>query len=294
MLMKPSGNTERQLKALVYGAPGTGKTTLGVTAPDPVILLTERHGWASVEDAALRLGRPVPPTVWCDSAEKLGAAIRALRSHDPLVALCEAFADSPEEALEAIAVLPYKRPKTVVLDSVTEAARYVADHVDREAPPKIGKDGLPTRSERAWGVVGERCERMIRAFRDLDYSVLFLALLDDREVGEGDERSRLVQPLMTPRKLASVLSASVNAAGVMVAREQPAMNGQQVQVKRWVQFATPSWTMTKLYRPLRDREVANFSDWVTRIATGERTHEPLDGDPPVMVTGNAASTNESE
>lgn len=254
----------RLLKALVYGKSGSGKTHLGVTAPDPVVLLSERQGFETIRDAAARLGRPLPPTFWVRSVDDLREALRILgTSKAPLEHMQQHFGSADEQDEP----LPYATPQTVVLDSMTDIAQLVSDDIDRIAPPRKGKDGLPVKAERYWGVLGDRMHGLIRAFRDLPYHVLFLALLDDRTVGEGEEAARQVGPMMPMRKMPAMLESAVNAVGVASVKQVP-VKGQDVELQHGVTFAAPDWIMTKPLRPLRDREVADFGDWVQRWGGG--------------------------
>jgi hypothetical protein len=258
---------KREFKVVIYGLTGTGKTTLCVTAPNPVFLLTERQGFESIRTAAKRLGRPVPPTFLIQTVEHMRAALRALRSPEPLKALCVALIPDAAEAKRVFASLPYQVPGTVVLDGVTEAAKTIADDIDATAPPKAGKDGLPVKSDRYWFVLGERAEQMIRAFRDLPFHVVFLAGEDDREVGEDDQKTRVVGPSLPMRKLAPALGHAANIVGRMrIAEVTELVDGKPVtRHVRYVQLSAPSWIMTKTHEPLSGNERPNLSSWFARL-----------------------------
>lgn len=254
----------------VYGESGVGKTHLGVTAPDPVILLGERQGFETVRDAARLLGKPVPPAFWINNPEALRVAVSTLQtSDDPLVDLIRHFAGPGDDVDAAIAALPYRKPKTVVADSATEFLQLVWEGIGAQAKTKIAADGLPEVSMRYWGVMKDRSGRLIRAFRDLPYHVLFLALLDDREVGEEDERSRIVQPLTPMRSIPSMLVAATNAFGVAkrerkVSREE-GTDKRKIEIRRYVQFEAPSYVVSKPLSPLEAEEIPDVSDWFRRL-----------------------------
>jgi hypothetical protein len=70
---------ETYVSAAIYGKPGTGKTNFGVSAPKPLIALTERQALIHVKAAAVRLGKPCPPVVFCESIQDLRDLVRACR-----------------------------------------------------------------------------------------------------------------------------------------------------------------------------------------------------------------------
>lgn len=254
----------RLYNILVYGQSGSGKSTLGVTAPDPVILLGESQGFESIRDAALRLGKPLPPTFHVTHADQLRQAILALRREDePLLELAALHGAAGIE-------LPYTRPKTVVLDSLTEMMKLVCDEIDEQSPPRIAKDGLPERSKRFWGVLSDRSDRLLRSLRDLPYHVLMLALLSDREVGEGQERSRVIGPQLPMHKLGELTASVTNAVGVSVRTATP-LPDNDTEYSFNVRFAGPPYMLSKAMRPLGDKEPADFSAWVERL---DAAHNP--------------------
>lgn len=258
----------REFKVAVYGVTGAGKTTLCVSAPKPVFLLTERQGFESVRTAAKRRGVPVPPVFLIQTAESMRVALRALRSPDPMKALCSGLISDQSDAKRVWELQPYERPESVVVDGITEAIKVIADDIDATAPPRPGKDGLPVKSERYWSVLGERGEQLIRAFRDLPYHVIFTALEDDRETGDGDEKTRTIGPAFPMRRFAGALGQAVNIVGRMRIAERTVPDGTgkpQIQLSRYIQLAGPSWVMTKGFEPLCDYERPDLSSWFDRL-----------------------------
>lgn len=277
MLLMNQAPRGAQLKALVYGKTGTGKTQLGVTFPKPVFLQSEQQGFASVADAAQRTGLPMPPVLQVSRLDHVRCYLKALQSGSaepiadalrlataPLIA-AKSVTDAELEA--AIRLLPYARPESVVLDSVTDFARMIAEEIDLESPPRMAKDGLPQKSDRYWQVLRERCERMIRAFRDLPYHVLFLAELDDREIGEGDEKSREVRPAMPMNALPRALEHAVNVVGIAhFTVKTEVKDGTPHYEREWgVRFAAPGWMHSKVMRPLDDVEPPDFRVWWAKL-----------------------------
>jgi len=289
MLFLNNEPDEDFVNMLVYGRSGTGKTTLGCTAPKPLFLLSERQGWDSIRKASKALGQKPPPTFLLQHNRDLQDAIRALNSDHPIQTLVKALVWNDEQreakkenrepdpeiakerADETIAGLPYTDVKTIVLDSITDFFRLVSEEIDEQAPPKLGKDGLPVKADRYWATLRERCERTVRRFRDVPFHVLYLALLDDRTVGDDDQKTRQVGPDCPMRALPSAIMACTNMVGIMSVQVklQPKKDGEQQDalVRHWVRFAGPDWMMTKPNRPLRDIEVPNVSVWLHTLKT---------------------------
>lgn len=255
-------NTEaKYLKALIYGRPGTGKTSFGVSAPRPLILLSEGHAAPHIRDAARRLGRPDPIVLTMDTADDYRDVLRALHgSKDkPFVVR------SKQE--QCVVFQTDVWPETVVLDSVTDAMQVLIDEIRIQSPQKDGKDGLPVDSERFWGALTDRATGLIRGFRDAPMHVLFLALLDDRMIGEGPEASRWVGPQMPMRKLPGALQAAVNVVGVTFrdkTGEKDEKTGERV-LEYGINTSGPNFMELKPFPPLRAKETTDFTDWVRRV-----------------------------
>lgn len=290
---------------VVYGKSGSGKTTLGVTAPKPFVLLSERQGYRSIRDAAEAAGVPVPPTLYLETVDDLRACLAALKggSDEPIaVALRECLLpekydghgkanngkgnlvppsdEEVAEVEEAIASLPYLKPETIVCDSITDFFVLVSDDIlNGMGNPVSSTDGLEVKPERYWGLLKDRSERLLRTIRDLPYNILFLCLLDDREVGKDESRQRVVGPDTPMRKLPSTLLASSNACGLAFV-EQHAVKQEVDQAATYqlswrVRFAGPSWMTVKPIKPLRDVEEPHFGRWLEQLRSGERM-DPVD------------------
>lgn len=266
-------NTEQDglyYKFVIYGDNGTGKTTMGVSSPEPVVLLSERQGWTHVVKAAAMLGKPVPPTFWIEDREQLLKAVMILKTQpDACEALCDEFISDPTAAAKAIEALPYKHPQTVVIDSATEMFQLISDDLDKTAPPKTAKDGLPERAMRYWSTLKDRSNGFIRAVRDLPFHVVMLALKEDKETGEGDEKSRVVAPMAPMRAIGPMLGAAANAVGIAEVKRKPPKKDQEMGMQWQVRFAAPSFMLTKPLRPLKDVESPDISDWIVRLEAGD-------------------------
>lgn len=249
---------EQFINLVIYGKTGTGKTSLGVTAPRPLILLSERQGLLHVRQAAARLGVPTPPTLLMESLEDYRMVLRSLKSAEPGKPFA-VYSAPGEVALQ----LP-EPPESVVLDSVTDAARIIVDEIRKQSPQTIGKDGLPVDSQRFWNVLQDRAQALIMQFRDVPAHTIFLALADDREVGPDEgPKVRAVTPAMPMRKLPDMLAAAVNAVGYSYRTEK--RDGGKVSTSYAVAFAGPEHLMLKSCAPLRDREHPDIGAWISAI-----------------------------
>ena len=264
------------VSAVVYGRSGAGKSSLGVTAPKPLILLSEAQGMLAIRQAAKRLGVPVPPVIFLETLEDCRNVLRALRGPktEPFRVL-EVVGYDPEtgQALRddtgavkrrVVFELPAAEwPETVVLDTTTDMMRLVEQEIREQSPPKQGRDGLPVDSERFWNVLGDRCKNVLYGFRDAPLHKLFLCQEDDRDIGEGDEKRRNLGPAMPMRKLPALLSGCGNLTAYAYRRE--VRENQNVRVVYGVMTTGPEYMMLKPCAPLRPAERADFSFWVKAI-----------------------------
>jgi hypothetical protein len=251
---------ERYLKALVYGRSGTGKTGFGVSAPKPLILLSERQGYVHIVDAARRLGKPVPPTLYVETIVDYRNVARALHGDKS-----KPFVVRDEHGATLLELAEW--PETVVIDSLTDACHRLVDDIRRRSPPKDGKDGLPVDSERFWNVLADSFQKLVHTFRDAPMNALFLCLLDERVQRDDNdvETSRWVGPQLAMRKMPGVIQASVNVVGVTYRKVGPKGADGERSLIYGVMTNGPDWMDLKPYRPLRDAEVMDFASWIRRI-----------------------------
>lgn len=267
--------------ATVYGKSGSGKTSLAVTAPRPLVLLTERQGMLSIRQTAKRLGVPVPATIFIESLDDCRAVLRALRGPrtEPFRVLMTVYdgdgapvkdPDTGKVKRELTFELPVEAwPETVVIDTVTDLMRLVENEIRSQSPQKTGKDGLPVDSERYWNVLGDRAKLVLYGFRDAPVHKLFLCQEDDRETGEGDEKRRSLGPAMPMRKLPALLSGAGNLTAYAYRREvRERKEGEKeptVRVRYGVMTTGPEFMLLKPCRPLRDVEVADYGLWIKAV-----------------------------
>jgi len=161
-IQSTSTHSAKQLKILVYGAPGVGKTTLASTINEPVLLISAEAGLLSLADHNIDVidittdddGKPIPKE---RRLARLGEVIRYVQS---------------EEAM--------KKYQWLFIDSLTEISQNLIENLQLVYPD--AKDGL-----KLWGDYAKKSRSLVKSFRDLPhYNVVFTAL----ETEEKDDNGR--------------------------------------------------------------------------------------------------------
>jgi hypothetical protein len=253
------------LKVLLYGAPGTGKTNFGVSAPKALILLSEAQAIPNIKAAMVRLGvRPVGVLHMTSIGDYV--AVQKAFKGDPSKPFTIRFDPTdPKDPSTARVVELAEWPETVVIDSLTEVCGLIKQAIRAESPPKLGKDNLPVDSERFWNVMEERSTRFIKSWRDVPRHVVFICLIDDRIVGEGDEAHREVKPDLPMRKLPAIASAAVNVVGVTYRRNiVDAVNGA-VSLEYGINTIAPEYVLTKPFPPIPGNARPDMRRWIEVI-----------------------------
>jgi hypothetical protein len=160
-------------KVVLYGPPGSGKTTAATTWPEPLFLSAE-SGLLSVRDKNI--------DVWTiDQWEDLEEAFTFLRQGE-------------------------HKYKSVVIDSLTEVQKKLNEYIVRKFPTvKRGYDDLASESD--WGANIDKMRKLCRAFRDLPMNVVFIALSQDVQV-DGENVTR---PALSGKTLPDELCGWVDA-----------------------------------------------------------------------------------
>lgn len=166
--IKPAVELEQNIRILIYGRSGAGKTRLGSTAPRPLLVDINDKGWDSVR-------RDFNPSVY------------------PLDRWTEL-----QDVYWYLAAGEHEH-ESVVLDNVTSmqtlCMKFVlGDEASRDASRDPDMPSRPT-----WFKVAELMKTQITNFRNLPMHIIFLANQRVREVGEEEEASEtMVTPGCSP------------------------------------------------------------------------------------------------
>lgn len=147
---------EQKIKALLYGKSGTGKTYSALTLkPETTLVLSAESGLLSLS------GQPF--TVWTiEEFDDMMAAYQRLQTAE-----CQA------------------QFKVVFIDSLSEINELCKDKIIKIDRPNTGKDTGKVYTDLLtlpdYQLLQTRMIRMVRAFRDLPYHVIFTALEDSQK-----------------------------------------------------------------------------------------------------------------
>lgn len=160
------------LNFLLYGPPGSGKSTGALSAPGPV-LVVNAEGPGGIRFARRRFGDGKVRELAFTGKKTLEDAYLYLRDGKG-------------------------GEKTLVVDTVGEVHRMLLD--------ELAKDGRPTMQQ--WGDVQVVIERFIRSVRDLDVNVVLVCHEEIQKDESSGEAMRM--PLTGGRKLPAILTAQVD------------------------------------------------------------------------------------
>lgn len=171
---------ENKLNVLIYGLSGAGKTTMSSKLKGKVCyILSEAHHKRTVAqsnpDALIFV-----PKSW----EELGKAFTYIRNL------------KGEDACDA-----------VVLDSVGDMQEMLKQKICAES-------GTTAPTMQGWQIILDQSFQMLRKFRDLPCSVVFVCTAKEIEEDAGDDRAKtLLRPNLVGRQSDKRLMAMVHAAG---------------------------------------------------------------------------------
>lgn len=247
---------EVYMKALISGRSGSGKSSLAATAPNPLVLLSERQGGQSILDAAARLGVPAPQMLYMETIKDYGAVLKGLQAMESTGKL------TIKEGKDV--VLEIDAPETVVLDSLTDACGLIHAEIF---------DAVDKPSFKEWGELKKRVSRFIRLFRDLPCHVLMLCLLDERTENVDGQEVTVRGPMMPMKSLGNVAMAASTVAGIANRSMTKQKEGDDIKVVNTfeVAFSGTRVDPIKVHTALASVEEPNFANWIEKIKSNRRS-----------------------
>jgi hypothetical protein len=195
---------------MVYADYGVGKTTLAASADDvpemtPVLYVDAEAGQLSLANRP-KLHR-VRVTTW----RQISAVYEFLK------ALCRAREDNDLDMRAKLftEVMPGREPvwyKSVVIDSLSEAYKYLVYQISGIRPEHQIHNDMPAMQWQQWGAASEMCRLMVRRFRDLPMHTTFVASVQTKE----DDQKRQLRSPNFPGKLSFELQAFPDVVGFYV------------------------------------------------------------------------------
>lgn len=250
-------------KILLYGNSGSGKTWLAASAPNPIVLLTERNGEQSV-----RISNP-------RARYRIVSHIQDVR--DILAAARNGDLGTPDDPVD-----------TIVCDGLTEIQRLMKDEM-----LQLKGDGAEM-SIAMWGELTEKMRKLLRLLRDLPYHVINTALAESEMEGEV----RYVFPAFQGKKLWDEVMQYHNAVAYVYKR-QAVGEKRTAEIEHVAVFDAPSKIAAKGNHPLGGTRTGPVSAWIDELkkaiadaATGTPTAKPTTAtttdDPAALVAAAAA------
>lgn len=155
LLTNPNELTQAQpISAMIYGQPGTGKTTLALSSDKPVLIDLDK-GLHRVETRFR-----------CPSLQ----------------------VDNYQQVLDLLASDEIKPFNTIVIDTLGKLVDRMGDYVAKQNPKFKQGDG--TLSMKAWGAIKIQFQNLVKQIFNMNKSVIFVA--HEKEDKDGD--TRFVRP----------------------------------------------------------------------------------------------------
>lgn len=175
------------LKILVYGKAGVGKTTLAATIGEPTLIVSAEAGLLSLSGHEI--------DVVDISVDDSGNTIPKEKRIDRLGEVYKFLLTDEARA----------KYKWIFVDSITEISQNMVEKLQVEFPER--KDALVL-----YGENSKRMRSLIKSFRDLPYySTVFTALLED----EKDENGRRVAGVSMVGKIADQIAGFLDIVCLM-------------------------------------------------------------------------------
>lgn len=261
--MKVSADGDLQhINVLVSGNSGTGKTSFASTADQSLYLAFERQASVVVRQRQAATGK--------------GSCVGILHPEgaDDIRAVITAFHGARSKPFQVIDRGTGRTmfesdvwPRTLVIDSVTDAVRVMQEEIDGRVPVRRGKHGFEVRDQPRWGEYKRECGRMFRAVRDVPAHVIWLAILSEgvAELEDGT-RTAYAGPALLAKTHGSELLQTTNIAGISRRRVvAPEEKGAPAKIRYAIQLVGDDHLPLKEFRPLGDWETPDFGAWCQKL-----------------------------
>jgi hypothetical protein len=203
--------TNLNVKILLYGDSGAGKTWASVSAPKPLVLLTERNGLVSIH-----------------------------HSNPKAVVAIAASAKEVREIFQEILKNGLKKwgCETLVVDGLTEIQRMFKDEILEKSNKRIF-------SLQNWGELTETMRKFMRMLRALDCSMVCTAL---SSYIQEEETSRVL-PAFEGQKTAQEIAQYFSAVGFVYRREEKI--DKSTKFHHRIMFEGPTRVLCKPCAPIK-------------------------------------------
>ena len=149
---------DKKFSMILYGAPGVGKTTLALSAPNPVLIDFDK------------------------------GVSRVKAYHRRLTIVCDTY----EEVLNDIQATEIKDCETIIIDTGGSFVNYLQDYVMRENPA-VNKQKNGAISLKGFGAVKQEFQRFTNMVRDvMNKNVIYVFHSDEQKDKDGNPQQRLL------------------------------------------------------------------------------------------------------
>ena len=188
------------LKILLYGDSGAGKTYASVTAPKPLVLLTERNGLVSIQHS-----NPDAVVAIASNASEVRKIFQDILKNGLKKWGCE----------------------TLIVDGLTEIQRMFKDEILEKSKKNLF-------SLQNWGELTETMRKFMRMLRSLDCSVVCTALSSYQQ----EEDTSRILPCFEGQKTAQEIAQFFSAVGFVYRKEEKTDKGIKYHHKIMFEGAT--------------------------------------------------------